>query len=128
MSNPIYLDYHSTTPVDRRVAEKVYDCMVHNFGNASSVDHPWSDRPLTAVKKAQQHLSNLINCLPQEIIFTSGATESINTVIQGLTTPLPHHFIISPLEHKAVIDTCEAMVKRGLGKITITSKNSRFSR
>jgi cysteine desulfurase len=44
MSNFIYLDYHSTTPVDRRVAEKVYDYMVHNFGNASSVDHLWGDR------------------------------------------------------------------------------------
>ncbi|MGY6530126.1 MAG: cysteine desulfurase family protein [Cyanobacterium sp.] len=116
MSNSIYLDYHSTTPVDRRLLDVIYDSMIDNFGNPSSIDHLWGDRPLTAIKKAKQQIADLIQCKPQEIIFTSGATESINTVIQGLTPP--HHFIISPLEHKAVIDTCEAMGKRGLGKIT----------
>lgn len=117
MSNPIYLDYHSTTPVDRRVADKVYDYMVHNFGNSSSIDHIFGDRTQEAVKKAQQQIANLINASPQEIVFTSGATESINLVIQGLIKPYPHRYIISPLEHKAVIDTCQAMVKKGLGKI-----------
>lgn len=116
MSDPIYLDYHSTTPVDRRLLDVIYASMIDNFGNPSSIDHLWGDRTLNLIKKAKQQIANLINCHPQEIIFTSGATESINTVIQGLTPP--HHFIISPLEHKAVIDTCQAMVKRGLGKIT----------
>jgi len=74
------------------------------------------DRSSTAIKKAKQQIADLIQCHPQEIIFTSGATESINTVIQGLTPP--HHFIVSPLEHKAIIDTCEAMVKRGFAQIT----------
>jgi cysteine desulfurase len=117
MSNPIYLDYHSTTPVDRRVADKVYDYMVSNFGNSSSIDHIFGDRTQEAVKKAQQQIANLINSSPQEIIFTSGATESINLVIQGLIKAYPHRYIISPLEHKAVIDTCQAMEKRGLGEI-----------
>ncbi|AFZ48534.1 Cysteine desulfurase [Cyanobacterium stanieri PCC 7202] len=115
MPNPIYLDYHSTTPVDRRLIDVIYDSMIDNFGNPSSIDHLWGDRTLNLIKKAKQQIANLINCQAQEIIFTSGATESINTVIQGLTPP--NHFIISPLEHKAVIDTCQAMVKRGLGKI-----------
>ncbi|WP_069791250.1 cysteine desulfurase family protein (plasmid) [Cyanobacterium sp. IPPAS B-1200] len=116
MSNPIYLDYHSTTPVDRRLIDVIYDSMIDNFGNPSSIDHLWGDRSSTAIKKAKQQIADLIQCHPQEIIFTSGATESINTVIQGLTPP--HHFIISPLEHKAIIDTCEAMVKRGFAQIT----------
>ncbi|MGI0481562.1 cysteine desulfurase family protein [Geminocystis sp. CENA526] len=117
MSNSIYLDYHSTTPVDRRVAQKVYDYMVTNFGNSSSIDHIFGDRTQEAVKKAKRQIADLINSSPQEIIFTSGATESINLVIQGLIKPYPHRYIISPLEHKAVIDTCQAMEKKGLGKI-----------
>jgi len=114
MSNPIYLDYHSTTPVDRRVAGKVYDYMVHNFGNSSSIDHIFGDRAQEAVKKAKRQIADLINSSPQEIIFTSGATESINLVIQGLQ---PSRIIISPVEHKAVIDTCQAMAKKGLAEI-----------
>ena len=121
MSNLIYLDYHSTTPVDLRVAEKVYDYMVNNFGNASSVDHIFGDKALQAVKKAKQQIAQLINSSPQEIIFTSGATESINLVIQGLirqiSLPQLPRIIVSPVEHKAVIDTCQAMVKQGLAEI-----------
>ena len=121
MSNLIYLDYHSTTPVDLRVAEKVYDYMVNNFGNASSVEHIFGYKALQAVKKAKQQIAQLINSSPQEIIFTSGATESINLVIQGLIrqislSQLPR-IIISPVEHKAVIDTCQAMAKQGLAEI-----------
>lgn len=114
MSNPIYLDYHSTTPVDRRVAEKVYDYMVNNFGNSSSIDHIFGDRAQQAVKTARQQIADLINSSSQEIIFTSGATESINLVIQGLQ---PSRIIISPVEHKAVIDTCQAIEKKGLAEI-----------
>lgn len=155
MSNPIYLDYHSTTPVDLRVAEKVYDYMVNKFGNASSVDHIFGDKARKAVKKAKQQIAELINSSPQEIIFTSGATESINLVIQGLIgsiitqknyilpnsvqnlnqsnsitdkvkistanssekqTSLPR-IIVSPVEHKAVIDTCNALAKKDLAQI-----------
>lgn len=97
MSNPIYLDYHSTTPVDRRVAQKVYDYMVNNFGNSSSIDHIFGDQAQQAVKTAKQQIADLINFSPQEIIFTSGATESINLVIQGLITVKnpPHRLIIA---------------------------------
>lgn len=121
MPNPIYLDYHSTTPVDLRVAEKVYDYMVNNFGNASSVDHIFGEKAQKAVKKAKQQIAELINSSPQEIIFTSGATESINLVIQGLirqiSLPQLPRIIVSPVEHKAVIDTCQAITKQGLAEI-----------
>lgn len=121
LNQSIYLDYHSTTPVDPRVAEKVYDSMVNNFGNASSIDHLYGDRALEAVKTAKNHIANLIKCFPYEIIFTSGATESINLVIQGLVSSnyddFPCRIIISPVEHKAVIDTCWMLEKRELVEI-----------
>lgn len=58
----IYLDYHATTPVDRRVADRVYHYMTTEFGNASSIDHEWGDRAEDAVKLAAKHLANLGAC------------------------------------------------------------------
>lgn len=80
MSNPIYLDYHSTTPVDRRVAQKVYDYMVNNFGNSSSIDHIFGDRTQEAIKKAKRQIADLIHSSPQEIIFTIGRSLLFTTV------------------------------------------------
>ncbi|WP_030007971.1 aminotransferase class V-fold PLP-dependent enzyme [Picosynechococcus sp. NKBG042902] len=107
----IYLDYHATTPVDPRVAEKVMAAMTTQFGNGSSMDHLVGDRSREAVEQAKQQIADLINCQPKEIIFTSGATESINLTIQG--TILHHEkqgklprIAISAVEHKAVLDTC----------------------
>ncbi len=121
MSHPIYLDYHSTTPVDPRVAEKVCYYMTTAFGNASSIDHIYGDSAKKAVKEAKKHIAELINSSPQEIIFTSGATESINLVIQGLihqiSSPQLPRLIVSPVEHKAVLDTCNAIAKKGLAEI-----------
>ncbi|AFY33515.1 cysteine desulfurase family protein [Calothrix sp. PCC 7507] len=127
MTNIIYLDYHSTTPVDPRVAEKVMYYMTTDFGNANSVDHGYGDTAAQAVKKARQQIAGLINASPKEIIFTSGATESINLVIQGqISTSLDYHIvrqntpakiIVSPVEHKAVLDTCKALAKKGLAEI-----------
>lgn len=115
---PIYLDYHATTPVDPRVAEKVMAFMTSQFGNASSVDHVVGDRSRAAVEQAKQQIADLIHCRPKEIIFTSGATESINLAIQG--TVLHHEkqrkiprIAISAVEHKAVLDTCYILEKQG---------------
>jgi cysteine desulfurase len=118
MSNLIYLDYHSTTPVDPRVAEKVMYYMTTAFGNANSVDHIYGDSANNAVKIAKKQIAELVNCKPQEIIFTSGATESINLVIQGIIcNHKPFKIIVSPVEHKAVLDTCKALEKKGLAEI-----------
>ncbi|MCW6038724.1 cysteine desulfurase [Spirulina subsalsa FACHB-351] len=116
---PIYLDYHSTTPVDPRVAEKVLYAMTGAFGNANSVDHAYGDEAAEAVKKARQQVAALIQASPKEVIFTSGATESINLVIQGygIGQKQGSRILVSPVEHKAVLDCCEAMVKRGLTEI-----------
>ncbi len=115
----IYLDYHSTTPIDPRVAEKVIYYITTGFGNANSVDHIYGDAAAQAVKQARQQIAELINASPKEIIFTSGATESINLAIQGhiAQQQTPAKIIVSPVEHKAVLDTCKALAKKGLVEI-----------
>jgi len=84
----IYLDYHATTPVDPRVAEKVLQAMTTDFGNASSLDHEVGNRAEAAVKQATRHIAELVGATPRDILFTSGATESLNLVIQGTINAL----------------------------------------
>ena len=113
----IYLDYHATTPVDRRVAEKVLFYMTEDFGNASSIDHEGGDRAEFAVKKATQQIADLIQAASREILFTSGATESINLAIQGTVkhlqkTGIKPRIAMSAIEHHAVLDTCHALEAR----------------
>ncbi|MFH7241611.1 MAG: cysteine desulfurase family protein [Spirulina sp.] len=129
----IYLDYHATTPVDPRVAEKVLQAMTTHFGNASSLDHEVGDRAEAAVKQASRHVAELVGATPRDIIFTSGATESLNLAIQGTINALAPlslgrgaggegqraggegkpRIAISTVEHKAVLDTCAALQKQG---------------
>lgn len=116
----IYLDYHATTPVDRQVADRVYQYMTEEFGNASSVDHEYGDRAESAVKQAAKHVADLVGASPREIVWTSGATEGINLAIQGSLSPnpqKPHRIALLPLEHKAVLDTCLALEKRGWAEL-----------
>lgn len=118
--NVIYLDNNSTTPVDPRVAERMLYFMTTVFGNASSIDHEYGDASQEAVSTAAIHVSELIGASPREIIWTSGATESINLAIQGNSSLASSSFLriaILPLEHKAVLDTCHALVKKGRAEI-----------
>ncbi len=120
-SRPIYLDYHATTPVDRRVADRIYHYMTEEFGNASSVDHEYGDRAEEAVKQAAKQVADLVGAHKREIVWTSGATESINLAIQGSLSPnpgKPHRIALLPLEHKAVLDTCHILEKRGWAELT----------
>ncbi|GAB4329607.1 MAG: IscS subfamily cysteine desulfurase [Leptolyngbyaceae cyanobacterium] len=133
----IYLDYHATTPVDPRVADRVYHFMTQEFGNASSVDHEWGDRAEAAVKQAAKQVADLIGASPREIVWTSGATESINLAIQGsLLAPLAplgrggggegkHRIGLMPIEHKAVLDTCRALEKRGWAELVYLQVDSK---
>jgi cysteine desulfurase len=119
-NNPIYLDYHATTPVDLRVADRVYQAMTLEFGNASSIDHEYGDRAEAAIKQAAKHLANLVRASPREIIWTSGATESINLAIQGSLPPnpvKPYRIALLPLEHKAILDTCQIYEQRGWAEL-----------
>lgn len=127
---PVYLDYHSTTPVDTRVASRVLYAMTTAFGNASSTDHEVGDDADALIKKATQHIANLIQATPREIIFTSGATESINLAIQSTVlrvqkSGITPHIAISAIEHKAVLATCyvlEAQKKIKLSVLTVDDK------
>ena len=114
----IYLDYHATTPVDVRVAAEVLEAMTTHFGNASSIDHEVGDRAEAAVKAATRHVADLVGATSRDIIFTSGATESLNLAIRGTVQHLERsgtkpRIAISTVEHKAVLDTCEALHKQG---------------
>lgn len=127
-SKPIYLDYHATTPVDRRVADCVYHYMTEEFGNASSTDHEWGDRAETAVKQAAKQVADLIGASTGEIIWTSGATESINLAIQGslpANPEKPYRIALLPIEHKTVLDTCHALEKRGWAELLYLQVDSK---
>jgi cysteine desulfurase len=118
----IYLDYHSTTPVDPRVAEKILHYMTTCFGNANSTDHIYGDEAGEAVSQARYNIAELVGATPREVVFTSGATESINLAIQGSKIfsnnyPTKPRIAILPLEHKAVLDTCYALAKKGFIEI-----------
>jgi cysteine desulfurase len=100
------------------VAEKVIAFMSDHFGNASSIDHEIGDRARAAVDVAKQQIANLIQCNPQDIIFTSGATESLNLAIQGTVLHREKqgrstHIAISSVEHKAVLDLCKTLHQQG---------------
>ncbi|MBD2036593.1 cysteine desulfurase [Leptolyngbya sp. FACHB-321] len=124
----IYLDYHATTPTDPRVASLMLRYMIEEFGNASSVDHEWGDRAEDAIKQAAKNVAALIGASPREIIWTSGATESINLAIQGSlpsNPEKPHRIALLPLEHKAVLDTCQAFEKRGWAELIYIQVDSK---
>ncbi|MCB0395909.1 MAG: aminotransferase class V-fold PLP-dependent enzyme [Flavobacteriales bacterium] len=114
--DPIYLDYNATTPVDDRVLEKMIPFFGKKFGNASSHTHAWGWTAAQAVKSAREDTAELIGSEPGEIIFTSGATESLNLGILGVAQAYHtkgKHFITVSTEHKAVLDTHEALEKSG---------------
>jgi len=118
MSSPIYLDYSATTPVDKRVAEKMchYLTMDGNFGNPASRSHKYGWDAETAVEEARANVAALINADAKEIVWTSGATESDNLAIKGAAhfySKRGKHIITSKTEHKAVLDTCRQLEREG---------------
>ena len=119
-SRPIYLDCHATTPTDPRVAAIVHRYMTEVFGNANSVDHSFGDEALAAVDAARRSVATLIEADPRSIVFTSGATESLNLALQGLVRAFrsqgqrgPLRVGLLPVEHLAVIETCQALAESG---------------
>lgn len=114
--NIIYMDYHATTPLDPRVVEAMMPYLTTCYGNASSTAHAFGWEAKDAVEKARQQVAELISCSPEEIIFTSGATESDNLAIKGVAYGYRHrgnHIITSAVEHHAVLDTCAVLENEG---------------
>ena len=118
MKLPIYLDYASTTPADPRVVKKMQDCLSldGNFGNPASRSHAFGWKAEEATEEARQHVADLVNCDPREIVWTSGATESDNLAIKGAARfykSKGNHIITSKIEHKAVLDSCRQLEREG---------------
>ena len=113
---PIYLDHHATTPVDPRVLDEMMPYFTENFGNASSLDHPYGYDASIAVQKSRESIAGAIGANMDEIIFTSGATESDNLAIIGVMKKYSEkgdHLITCATEHKAVLDTARHLEGEG---------------
>jgi len=113
---PIYLDYSATTPVDPRVAEKMIPYLSEHFGNPASRSHAFGWKAEEAVENARAQVAALVNCDAKDIIWTSGATESINLALKGAAEfykTKGKHLITVKTEHKATLDTCRELERRG---------------
>jgi cysteine desulfurase len=119
--NRTYLDHNATTPVDPAVLDAMLPCFSSDFGNASSI-HTFGQRARAAVETAREQVAALLNARPQEIVFTSGGTESDNHAIFGVAQALlperpGSHIITTTIEHEAVLNACQALEKQG---VTVT--------
>ena len=115
MPKPIYLDYNATTPHDPEVIAAMRPFFEEEFGNPSS-SHYYGAKPKQAVIKAREQVASLLNGQPEEIIFTSGGTESNNFAIKGCAQSLHHkgnHIITSQIEHPAVLEVCHFLETEG---------------
>src|SRR3979490_2920430 len=123
--NRVYLDHNATTPVEPDVLQAMLPYLSGEFGNAASI-HTFGQRARAAVETAREQVAALIGARPQEIVFTSGGTEADNHAIFGIAQPMltaprdeanatnSKHIITTAIEHEAVLNTCQALEKRGV--------------
>ena len=117
MKFPISMDNHSTTPMDPRVLEAMLPYFIEKFGNAASRNHQFGWEAEEAVEAARAQIAKLVHCDAKELVFTSGATESDNLALRGVVEMYKdkgNHVITCMTEHRAVLDTCKALEKRGI--------------
>lgn len=117
MEEPIYLDHHATTPLDRRALEKMLPFFTEIYGNPSSIDHLHGNKAKVVVDEMRQTIARLLSCRKEnEIIFTGGATEANNLALIGAFRKhrdKGNHLIASAIEHPAVLDTLRALEREG---------------
>lgn len=116
---PLYFDYAATTPVDERVIQVMLECLGFdgNFGNPASSSHAFGQEARRSVEHARRQVAQLVGAQPEQIVWTSGATESNNLALKGVTQARgasAGHVITSLIEHKAVLDTVRQLEERGV--------------
>ncbi len=127
MTRPVYLDFHATTPVDPRVLEAMLPYFCEQFGNAASKQHAFGWDAQKAVDLARSQVAALIGASANEVVFTSGASESNNLAIKGIVRARRDrgdHIITAPTEHKSVLDSFKTLEKEGC-RVTRLSVDSR---
>ncbi len=113
---PVYMDYGATTPVDQRVVDVMIPWLREHFGNPASRSHAWGWEAEAAVERAREQVASLVGADPREIVWTSGATESINLALKGAAQfykTRGKHIITLKTEHKAVLDTVRELERQG---------------
>ncbi len=121
-----YFDNNATTKMDEEVLKAMLPFLQESYGNASAVQHKLGRQANGAIEQARMQLASALNAQPKEIFFTSGATESISTVFQGIYKAyqsIGNHIISCVSEHKAVLSSCQALAKQG-AKLTMLSCNN----
>jgi cysteine desulfurase len=116
MQLPIYLDYSATTPVDPRVVDAMIPWLRDHFGNPASRSHAYGWEAEKAVETARENVAALVNCDPRELIWSSGATESINLALKGAAhfyKDKGKHLVTVKTEHKATLDTMRELEREG---------------
>jgi cysteine desulfurase len=116
MARPVYLDYHATTPVDPNVLDAMLPYFTQQFGNAASKQHAFGWEAQDAVERARRQVATLINAAANEVVFTSGASESNNLAIKGVACAMRdrgRHVITATTEHKSVLDSCSRLERDG---------------
>ena len=116
MKLPIYLDYSATTPVDARVAQKMIPYLTEHYGNPASRSHVFGWRAEEAVEQAREEVAALVRCEAKDLVWTSGATESINLALKGAAEfykTKGKHLVTVKTEHKATLDSMRELERRG---------------
>lgn len=108
----IYLDYNATTPCDKRVVKKMQRYWFDSYGNANSY-HRFGFKAKRAIEIAQEKIAKVIHAHPQDIVFTSGSTESNYIALKGLANPKKNHIITCVTEHKSILNVCKKLEKEG---------------